>query len=207
MTDPRGEVTELLAELKLGRKDTLDRLLPLVYQELRRIAGDQMRGERVGPHHAAHSPSTRGISMPGAPEPGQLAEPRPIFRRIRPVDAPLTGGSRAAARRRQVRIPVTLNEEIFPERPSADQNEEIHGCVHVRHGRAAERTNAPNSAEAEYSIQEPPFSEVCMLKAGERSRAKHLFSGRSERQESPSGTWVCATLSIRRYDQGPPIRR
>jgi len=48
MADVRGEVTELLAELKLGRKDALDRLMPLVYRELRRIAGHQMQDERVG---------------------------------------------------------------------------------------------------------------------------------------------------------------
>jgi tetratricopeptide (TPR) repeat protein len=45
MADARGEVTELLVELKLGRKDALDRLMPLVYRKLRRIAGNQMRHE------------------------------------------------------------------------------------------------------------------------------------------------------------------
>src|SRR5450631_802038 len=48
MADVRGEVTGLLVELKLGRQDALDRLMPLVYRELRRIAGNQMRNERVG---------------------------------------------------------------------------------------------------------------------------------------------------------------
>jgi len=48
MADVRGEVTGLLAELRLGRKDALDRLLPLVYRELRRIAGNQMRNECRG---------------------------------------------------------------------------------------------------------------------------------------------------------------
>ena len=48
MGDTRGEVTELLAELKLGSKDALDRLMPLVYRELRRIAGHHMQDERVG---------------------------------------------------------------------------------------------------------------------------------------------------------------
>ena len=48
MEDVRGEVTGLLAELRLGRKDALDRLLPLVYRELRRIAGNQMRNECRG---------------------------------------------------------------------------------------------------------------------------------------------------------------
>jgi hypothetical protein len=45
MVDSRGEVTALLGELKLGRKDALDRLMPLVYRELRRVAGRAMREE------------------------------------------------------------------------------------------------------------------------------------------------------------------
>jgi RNA polymerase sigma factor (TIGR02999 family) len=49
MADSRGEVSLLLAELKSGRKDALERLLPLVYGELRRLAGRYMRDER--PNH------------------------------------------------------------------------------------------------------------------------------------------------------------
>jgi RNA polymerase sigma factor (TIGR02999 family) len=48
MAHDRGEVTGLLAEVALGRSDALDRLMPLVYGELRRIARNQMRGERPG---------------------------------------------------------------------------------------------------------------------------------------------------------------
>jgi hypothetical protein len=48
MAEAPGEVTRLLAEVKLGRKDALDRLIPLVHGELRRIARRQMRDERVG---------------------------------------------------------------------------------------------------------------------------------------------------------------
>ena len=43
-----GEVTALLGELKGGRKDALDRLIPLVYGELRRLAAHYMRRERPG---------------------------------------------------------------------------------------------------------------------------------------------------------------
>jgi DNA-directed RNA polymerase specialized sigma24 family protein len=48
MQENRGEVTELLAQWKLGRTEALDRLLPLIYRELRRIAANQMRDERPG---------------------------------------------------------------------------------------------------------------------------------------------------------------
>jgi RNA polymerase sigma-70 factor (ECF subfamily) len=46
--DARGDITALLAEVKNGRKDALDRLLAVVYAELRRIARNQMRREREG---------------------------------------------------------------------------------------------------------------------------------------------------------------
>jgi len=48
MADPRGEVTVLLDERKLGSKDALAKLMPLVYRELRRVAGGYMRDERPG---------------------------------------------------------------------------------------------------------------------------------------------------------------
>jgi len=47
MADPPGEVTALLGEMRLGRKDALTRLIPLVYKELRRLASHYMRDERV----------------------------------------------------------------------------------------------------------------------------------------------------------------
>ena len=42
------DVTQLLAHLSAGDQDALDRLLPLVYDELRRIARRQLRRERRG---------------------------------------------------------------------------------------------------------------------------------------------------------------
>lgn len=48
MSDSPGEVTLLLNELKLGNKDALGRLIPLVYRELRRLADHYLRAERVG---------------------------------------------------------------------------------------------------------------------------------------------------------------
>jgi RNA polymerase sigma-70 factor (ECF subfamily) len=47
MANPPGEVTVLLGEMKLGSKDALTRLIPLVYRELRCLAGHYMRDERV----------------------------------------------------------------------------------------------------------------------------------------------------------------
>lgn len=46
MPESPGEVTQLLAGLRQGDAGAGDRLLPLVYAELRQLAGKYMRGER-----------------------------------------------------------------------------------------------------------------------------------------------------------------
>src|SRR5687767_14498769 len=43
-----SDVTALLVEWTRGDRQALDRLLPLVYDELRRIAARQLRRERMG---------------------------------------------------------------------------------------------------------------------------------------------------------------
>ena len=43
--DSRGEVTRLLVAVKQGDRDALNKLIPLVYEELRRIAHRQLRNE------------------------------------------------------------------------------------------------------------------------------------------------------------------
>ncbi len=49
-------VTELLLELREGRAGAMDRLFPLVYEELRRVAHRALRGERTG-----HTLGTTGL--------------------------------------------------------------------------------------------------------------------------------------------------
>jgi RNA polymerase sigma factor (TIGR02999 family) len=46
MAPAAGDVTQLLAELQDGRSDAAPQLMPLVYDELHRLAGRQMRRER-----------------------------------------------------------------------------------------------------------------------------------------------------------------
>jgi RNA polymerase sigma factor (TIGR02999 family) len=41
-----GEITQLLAEIRSGDQETIERLIPIVYEELRRLAGHYMRQER-----------------------------------------------------------------------------------------------------------------------------------------------------------------
>jgi len=48
MPDSPGEITMLLAEVKRGNNDALPKLIPLLYDELRRLAGSLLRDERPG---------------------------------------------------------------------------------------------------------------------------------------------------------------
>ena len=49
-------VTQLLLEMRAGHPDAMDRLFPLVYEELRRVAQRAIRGERTG-----HTLGTTGL--------------------------------------------------------------------------------------------------------------------------------------------------
>jgi RNA polymerase sigma factor (TIGR02999 family) len=51
-----GPVTQLLLELRRGQAGAMDRLFPLVYEELRRVAHRALRGERT-----AHTLGTTGL--------------------------------------------------------------------------------------------------------------------------------------------------
>jgi len=125
MADTRGEVSRLLAEVRLGRSDALDRLMPLVYRELRRIANHQMRGERAGhtlqPTALVHEVFLRLVEQSHdnlqnrAQFFGVAAQ---LMRRLL-VDH--------ARRRRAAKrgVPVTLNEEIYQRGSGVDQTEEI----------------------------------------------------------------------------------
>ena len=48
MAESPGDVTVLLARMRSGHNDALEQLLPLVYNELRRLAAHYMRQERAG---------------------------------------------------------------------------------------------------------------------------------------------------------------
>ena len=48
MLAPPGYITQLLIELRAGKKEAESKLIPLVYAELRRLAAHYLRGERPG---------------------------------------------------------------------------------------------------------------------------------------------------------------
>ena len=125
MVETGGEVTRLLVELRRGKSDALDRLMPLVCRELRRMAAQQMRRERVGhtlqPTALVHEAFLRLVDQNAdnlqnrAQFFGVAAQ---LMRRLL-VDH---------ARRRQAGkrgISVTLSEKICQRGRCADQIEEI----------------------------------------------------------------------------------
>jgi len=48
VSEEQGEVTRLLRKWRAGEKDAMDSLLPLVYEELRRVARSYLSGEAPG---------------------------------------------------------------------------------------------------------------------------------------------------------------
>jgi RNA polymerase sigma factor (TIGR02999 family) len=123
--DARGEITALLAETKLGRKDALDRLLAVVYAELRRIARNQMRREREGhtlqPTALVHEAFLRLVDQDAARWENRaqfFGVAAQVMRRLL-VDH--------ARRRRAAKrgIPITLDEALLQPGPAAVPNDEI----------------------------------------------------------------------------------
>jgi RNA polymerase sigma factor (TIGR02999 family) len=125
MAETRGEVTRLLADIKLGKKDSLNRLMSVVYRELRRIAAHQMRGERAGhtlqPTALVHEAFLRLVDQSRADWQNRaqfFGVAAQLMRRLLVDHA----RRRRAAKRR---IPIAVSEEILQRGASADQTEEI----------------------------------------------------------------------------------
>jgi RNA polymerase sigma-70 factor, ECF subfamily len=124
MVDSRGEVTVLLEQLKLGSEDALERIIPLVYRELRRVAGRYMRDERPGhtlqPTALVHEVFLRLVGQRRADWQSRtqfVGVAGQLMRHLL-VDH--------ARRRRTLKhaIPITLKEEIF-DRAAAHHTEEV----------------------------------------------------------------------------------
>ena len=59
MPESSGEITALLAQMKRGNNDALTKLIPLLYDELRRLAAHFLKDERQG-HTLAPAPVVHG---------------------------------------------------------------------------------------------------------------------------------------------------
>ena len=125
MADPGGEVTRLLAELRLGRSDALGQLMPVVYRELRRMASHQMRRERADhtlqPTALVHETFLRLVEQ----NPDNLQNRAQFFA----VAAQLMRRLLVDHARRRLAgkraIPVTVNERIYHGGQNANPIDEI----------------------------------------------------------------------------------
>lgn len=120
-----GEVTQLLLEMKSGSSDALHRLMSLVYQELRRIARRQMRGERRGstlqPTALVHEAFLKLVDQDRTDWQNRaqfFGVAAQLMRRLL-----LERARRRRAGKRG--IPVTLTEQTLQVGPSSERIEEI----------------------------------------------------------------------------------
>ena len=100
-----GDVTTLLRVWSDGDTHAFDRLIPLVYDELHRMALRYLAGERSNMSLQADRAGQRSVSPVAGVGSGALAEPRPLLRRVGPDDAQGSGRHRATASRQSPRRP------------------------------------------------------------------------------------------------------
>ena len=93
--DESGEVTRLLGEIGRGQKDAMNQLLPLVYDELHRLARSYFRRER-GEHAASYGAGERSLYSSGRSE-SSAAKPWAFSGSGRDADAAHPFGLRAQA--------------------------------------------------------------------------------------------------------------
>jgi RNA polymerase sigma factor (TIGR02999 family) len=125
MGEADGEVTGLLAELALGRSEAIDKLMPLVYRELRRIAAVQMRGERQGhtlqPTALVHEAFLRLVDQSRIDWQSRAQFFGVAAQMMRRLLVDYARRRRAAKRG----VPLELTEEILRFYPGESQTEEI----------------------------------------------------------------------------------
>ncbi len=121
-SDPApSSVTRLLLEWRQGDETALEQLLPLVYEELRRLARLQMRGERRGhtlqPTAVVHEAFARmvGLDLPWRDRAHFLCMAARLMRRV------LVDHARAhQAEKRRAGIRVTLHDAAAVTEPRYD---------------------------------------------------------------------------------------
>ena len=83
-----SDVTHILNAIEQGDPHAAEQLWPLVYDELRRLAGRTAGPREAGPDARRHRPGPRGLPAAGGrPGPG-LRQPPPLLRRRRRGHAP-----------------------------------------------------------------------------------------------------------------------
>ena len=76
------DVTRILSAIEQGDPQAAEQLLPLVYDELRKLAAQKLAQEKPGPDAPGHGPGPRGLPAAGGRREGPaLEQPRPLLRR------------------------------------------------------------------------------------------------------------------------------
>ena len=125
-------ITELLADLRAGRREAFDQMLPLVYHELRRAARRELAdpAKRLVVHDGARA---RALSQVLAIRASRLARPRALPRRRGCRDAPHPRRSRSSANARRsaaVRMRhVTLDDDLITSDGQAESLLELHEAL------------------------------------------------------------------------------
>ena len=78
MQPPSEQITELLQSWSQGDQGAIEKLVPLVYDELHRLAQALHVRRTAGAHPANHSPGKRGVPAAGGFLARELGRPRPI---------------------------------------------------------------------------------------------------------------------------------
>ena len=190
MASAGGEVTLLLAEMKLGRKDALARLMPLVYAELRRLAGHYLRGERIGhtlqPTALVNEAFLRLVGQDRADwqHRGQfVGVAAQLMRRI------LVDYARQRAAGKRAGCAVTLDEERLSPGAGMDRTEEILAVDEVV-GRLAEL-----DAQQARIVELRYFAE---LSVEETAEALEISPRTVKRDWAMAKAWLRAELAERR---------
>jgi RNA polymerase sigma factor (TIGR02999 family) len=190
MANTGGEVTLLLAEMKLGRGDALAKLMPLVYAELRRLAGHYLRGERIDhtlqPTALVHEAFLRLVGQDRAnwQHRGQfIGVAARVMRRI------LVDYARQRAASKRAGSAVTLDEERFSPGAGMDRTEEILAVDEVLDRLAELDPQQAQIVELRY------FAE---LSVEETAEALEISSRTVKRDWAMAKAWLRAQLADRR---------
>jgi hypothetical protein len=79
-TPSRTDVTALLVDWSKGDQEALNKLMPLVYDELHRLASGYLRNERAG-HTLQTTALVHDVSQARRSKEHELAKPRAVLRR------------------------------------------------------------------------------------------------------------------------------
>ena len=96
MSPDRQDVTRLLQQWRGGDHEALDQLMPIVYDELRRLVGEMPAIGTTRSHLAGDSPGSRGLH-PADGRGHRMAGPGPLLRGGGPSGSPHPCGIRPDA--------------------------------------------------------------------------------------------------------------